>query len=131
MNSIKIVIFSIFFCLVRCTFDRTASISFEKEIVSFNIVKGNKFTTNFVFSNSGNGDLVIKSVDVSCGCVLANYPKYPISPGEKGIITVIYDSNLNGNEGMVSNDILVESNTNPILHKLSISGEVRGLISGK
>ena len=46
----------------------------------------------FTFTNVGNAPLVINQAVASCGCTVPQYSKKPIMPGEKGSITVTFNS---------------------------------------
>lgn len=107
-----------------CEPPKKAEIHFDDDVKKFKVTKGEKFTTEFSFINSGNDSLKILSVNSSCGCTIALYPRYSIPPGHKDKIIVTYDSNTSDGQESVSNNILIESNTTPILHRLSLEGEV-------
>lgn len=109
---------------VSCESARKAEIQFDNDVKTFKVTKGEKFTTEFSFINSGNDSLKILSVNSSCGCTIALYPRYSMPPGHKDKIIVTYDSNTSDGQEFVSNNILIESNTTPMLHKLSLEGEV-------
>ena len=109
---------------ISCNPPQKAGIIFDDDVKKFKITKGEKFTTEFNFINSGDDSLKILSVNSSCGCTVASYPKYSMPPGHKDKITVTYDSNTSEGEEHISNNVLIESNTTPILHKLSVEGEV-------
>ncbi len=47
---------------------------------------------NFVVTNTGNNDLVIKDAETDCGCVTVHLPKSDIKPGKQGNIEVEFDS---------------------------------------
>lgn len=101
-----------------------AEIYFEKTVHDFGPVeyKGNG-TYDFQFTNTGTAPLLISSATSTCGCTVPSYSKVPIAPGEKGVITVKYDT---ARQGTISKSITVTSNAkaNPsvVLH---IKGEVK------
>ena len=68
-------------------------IKFERTVVDFGTFPQDdaQRTCTFTFSNTGNAPLVINYVHTACGCTAADYPKDPISPGGRGVITVTYD----------------------------------------
>lgn len=51
--------------------------------------KGNG-TYKFVFENTGNEPLILSQPKSTCGCVVPEWPKKPILPGENNMITVTY-----------------------------------------
>lgn len=73
------------------------------------INEGQKVEVSFRFRNSGSKPLIIESVQPSCGCTVANYPKEPISPGGEGEITGTFDSH--GREGLQHKELTVKANT--------------------
>ena len=75
--------------------------TFDKMVHDFGSIKeGDKVTTVFNFTNTGNEDLIIVDARGSCGCTVPQYPKNTaIAPGESGEITVSFDSsNKPGNQ---------------------------------
>lgn len=61
----------------------------------------------FFFVNAGSEPLLITSAFSSCGCVVPEFPKQPILPGEKSSIKVRYNTNIVGDFTKV---IVVKSN---------------------
>ncbi len=59
----------------------------------------------FVLTNKSSCSVWIQSVNVSCGCIKANWTKAMIKPEEKGIIDVVYVNS--DNIGPISKKILV------------------------
>ncbi|MGB0395522.1 MAG: DUF1573 domain-containing protein [Flavobacteriaceae bacterium] len=69
-------------------------ISFEMETIDYGeITKGSDGFRTFTFENTGDAPLEIQGVRSSCGCTIPKKPEAPIAPGEKGEITVRYDTN--------------------------------------
>lgn len=101
-----------------------AEIYFEKTEHDFGPVdyRGNG-TYEFQFSNTGTAPLSISNATSTCGCTVPSYPKAPIAPGEKGVITVKYDT---GRQGAIDKWITVTSNakSSPSV-RLHIKGEVK------
>jgi len=85
----------------------------EGEIVSF----------AFRFKNIGDGDLIIRAANGSCGCTVPEWPKDPIKPGGTGIINVTFNSE--GREGMQHKSVTLVSNTIPNTKEINISAEVQ------
>ncbi len=100
--------------------------AFEWDGLEFNfgkIVQGDKVEHTFKFTNVGKVDLIISSVEASCGCTVPKtWPKEPIAPGEGGEIPVVFDSE--GKQGNVSKTISVVANTNPSTNLLKLKGEI-------
>ena len=57
-------------------------LSFEKLSHNFGeIIQGESVSHQFVFTNTGQGDLIISNAKGSCGCTVPEWPRKPISPG--------------------------------------------------
>ncbi|MDB2314268.1 DUF1573 domain-containing protein [Flavobacteriaceae bacterium] len=69
-------------------------INFDMDTIDYGeIVKGSDGGRTFTFENTGDAPLEIQGVRSSCGCTIPKKPEAPIAPGEKGEITVRYDTN--------------------------------------
>lgn len=79
-------------------------------------------TYQFEFTNTSKVVLVLNDVKASCGCTTPEWSREPIKPGEKGKITVKYNTMI---PGPFHKSITVYSNAkvNPIV--LTIQGEVK------
>ncbi len=53
---------------------------------------GEMITRDFVIKNSGDKALVITQLDLSCGCVKAEYPREPLMPGAEAPMTLTLDT---------------------------------------
>lgn len=105
--------------------ENMTEIKFERTVLDFKSVEsGEVVQGSFVFTNEGKYPLVIYEVNTSCGCTVADYPRGEIAPGEKGMISVKYDSE--GSVGMrISKEVTVNANTTPAKTKLKIVADVR------
>ena len=73
--------------------EKYPEITFEKTTVDFGLFDkehGDKVCW-FVFTNTGQKDLLILSANSTCGCTIPEYPKNPIPPGQKDSIKVSYN----------------------------------------
>lgn len=84
-------------------------------------------TCTFEFSNVGKSPLVINYVHTSCGCTDADYPKDPISPGGRGVITVTYDGSTKM-PGRFKKAIQIFSNCKDDLARVFIVGNMTALV---
>ena len=84
---------------------------------------GEKAGVDFIFTNTGGSNLVILSVETSCGCTVPEWDKKPVPPGQKGKIRVVFDSS--GAAGMQNKSIRVISNAKIRETDLMISAEVK------
>ena len=98
-------------------------IVFEKSEIDFGeIIQGEKVSHTFSFTNTGNIPLVISDVSATCGCTVPTWPKEPVLPGEKGEISVVFDSN--GKNGSQMKQVTVLTNAVPSTKVLKLKGEV-------
>lgn len=103
-----------------------ARITFEKTEYDFGkIIEGDAVTFTYEFENTGKSDLVISDVVPGCGCTTAkDWSKKPYRPGEKGKITVTFESE--GRAGTTNKEIDVITNAYPAVAELKLIGEVVG-----
>jgi hypothetical protein len=96
---------------------------FKEETHDFGkIIQGEKVIYPFIFENTGKSDLLISNATASCGCTVADYPKKPLHPGEKGKITISF--NTEGKNGVQAKTITLIANTQPNTKVLTIKAEV-------
>ncbi len=101
-----------------------AIITVDNDIYDFGVVKeGEKVTHVYNFTNTGKAPLILSNVSASCGCTTPEYSKHPINPGEKGSVTVVFDSR--NQVGMQQKIITVMSNADPSRTILQLKGEVK------
>lgn len=107
----------------NATGNGTAQITFvEKEFNFGTVIEGEKVIHNFVFENTGDGNLIISNVKASCGCTVPKWTKEPIKPGATGNIEIKFDSsNRNGKQTKTAK---VYTNTSPNITELVIRCEV-------
>lgn len=75
----------------------------------------------FEFKNTGKEPLVLSDVHSSCGCTTPEWPKVPIKRGEKGKITVKYNTKI---MGPFTKSVYVTSNAQTSRVTLTIKGTV-------
>lgn len=70
-------------------------ISFSETKVEWGTIqeKDGDVSHDFLFMNTGDKPLLIKSVITSCGCTSAEWPKEAYKPGDKGTIRLTYHPN--------------------------------------
>lgn len=99
------------------------AMKFDDTTFKFGTIKqGDKIDHKFKFKNTGNAPLVIKTVDVSCGCTFPSYPFIPIEPGEEGVIEVTFNSE--HKIGRQKPTVTVVTNARPRTVKLYLEGFV-------
>ena len=98
--------------------------TFDKTSHDFGIIsEGEKVTTTFGFTNTGDSDLIIVDARGSCGCTVPEYPKNePIAPGQTGSIVVSFDSS--NKPGIQQKSVTLSANTSSGREMLRIKSNV-------
>ena len=86
------------------------------------VIQGEVLSYTFHFKNVGKSSLLISSVEASCGCTTSIPPKAPIRPGEKGEISITFDSK--HKNGEVTSYLVVTANTYPAQTVLTVNANV-------
>ena len=86
------------------------------------IIRGEKVSQSFKFTNVGDADLVISKVSTSCGCTVSKYPKDPVKPGETEYIEATFDST--HKKGFQNKTITIMANTEPNRTTLRVKAQV-------
>lgn len=86
------------------------------------VPEGPKATYEFEFTNSGNAPLIIEKAQAGCGCTTPDWPKEPVLPGQKGKISVTY--NTQGRIGPFTKNVTITSNADTPSKQIFIKGEV-------
>ena len=99
-----------------------AQINFKSETIDYGTIDRNSDgKRDFVFTNTGNTPLIITSAQGSCGCTVPTYPKEPIAPGAKGVISVKYATD---RVGAFSKTVTLSTNATTPKTVLTIKGNV-------
>lgn len=102
---------------------KLARMSFDTTVHSFGKIReGEVVEYAFEFTNTGKVALLVSDANTSCGCTVAEVPREPIAPGEKGRIVARFDSK--GRVGMQRKFIDVKANTYPSSVQLIMQGDV-------
>lgn len=56
------------------------------------IPQGTPVKHEFTITNSGTEPLLIEKINSTCECIVVEWPKEPIKPGESSVITAKYDA---------------------------------------
>ena len=59
---------------------------------------------SYIFTNTGKGDLQIRSAQASCGCTSPNWSKDPIPPGGTGFVDAKFNSTDRGGPDGIANE---------------------------
>ncbi len=98
-------------------------ISFEKITHDFGkIIHGESVIYNYKFTNTGKSNLIIYSVEASCGCTTTSPPQEPIKPGESSEIRLKFDSK--SKSGDITNHLVVYANTYPASTVLTMHAKI-------
>ena len=98
-------------------------ILFDNILYNFGkVIQGEQLSYTFHFKNVGKSKLIIADVHASCGCTSSIPPKAPIMPGEKGEITITFDSKYKSGE--VASYLTVTANTYPAQTILTVTANV-------
>lgn len=104
--------------------ENAAIITLDNDVYEFGVIKeGERVKHVYGFTNTGKSPLILSNVSASCGCTTPEYSKHPINPGEKGSVTVVFDSQ--NQVGMQQKIITILSNAVPSRTILQLKGEVK------
>lgn len=101
-----------------------AVITWEKSTHDFgDVFQGDKVEHTFRFTNTGNKDLVITNIEVTCGCTTPKgWPRDPIAPGASGELTVAFNSA--GKIGKQNKVITITSNSVGTINQVMFTASV-------
>lgn len=101
-----------------------AKFSWENQIHDFGTISQKQEVSHtFVFTNKGPANLVIADAKGSCGCTVADFPKLPIAPGQKGKIAVSF--NPKGKQGMQTKVVTLKANTKSGSERIVIKANIK------
>lgn len=100
-----------------------AKLSFEIEKYDFGKVNEGEIVYHvFEFENVGKVPLLIRDVRSTCGCTVPEWPETPVAPGERGSISVKFDTTNKYSEQ--SKPIIITANTYPATTRVYLYGYV-------
>lgn len=105
--------------------EKYPEITFDKTTIDFGLfdrAHGDK-TCWFVFTNTGDKELLILSANSTCGCTVPDYPKTAILPGQKDSIKVTYSGSTR-RVGTMKKTIAITTNCKVNSAYLYIQGEM-------
>lgn len=105
--------------------EKYPEITFEKTTHDFGLfdrAHGDKVCW-FVFTNTGNRELLILSANSTCGCTVPEYPKTAVMPGMKDSIKVSYNGSTR-RVGVMKKTISLTTNCKKNTAYLYIMGEM-------
>jgi hypothetical protein len=102
----------------------STSVAFSESDFKFGkIKKGDKVEHVYEVTNTGTNPLVISEVKPACGCTVPDYTKDPILPGQKGKITLKFDST--NFDGQVTKQAEVFANVEKSPIMLTFSADIQ------
>jgi len=101
-----------------------AKIEFSEEEYDFKTInEGEVVAHTYKFKNVGGTDLIISSINASCGCTAAKWDNKPVAPGAESQVEVEFDSK--GRQGSQYKTVTITANTEQRRHELKITGWVK------
>lgn len=99
------------------------SMKFNESVYDFGQIslKKGKVSHEFMFTNSGDKNLVITDARADCGCTRPEYSEAPVAPGKSGTVKVTFAP---AAKGHFSKKVTITNNGNPRKVRLIIKGEV-------
>jgi len=99
--------------------DNKPVIIFDTLIHDFGtIIEGERVVCYFDYRNEGGSDLIITSVEASCGCTTPDWSKEPLVSGEKETLAIIFDAS--GRSGEQHKLVTVRTNASNQVVQLTI-----------
>ena len=80
----------------------------------------------FDYGNEGGEDLLITTVEATCGCTTPNWSREPLGPGEKETLEIIFDTS--GRSGEQRKLVTVKSNASNQVVQLTIRAKVNNSV---
>ncbi len=90
------------------------------------IIEGERVVCYFDYRNGGGEDLLITSVEATCGCTTPDWSREPLKPGEKGSLEIIFDAS--GRSGAQRKVVTVNSNATNQLVRLTLRANVNNSV---
>jgi len=87
------------------------------------IKKGDQKEHTYEITNTGENPLIISQVKPGCGCTVPDYTKEPILPGQKGKITLKFDST--NFDGLVNKQAEVYANVEKSPIMITFSADIQ------
>ncbi len=99
-----------------------ARMSFNESVYDFGQIslKKGKVSHEFVFTNTGDKNLVITNARADCGCTRPEYSDAPVAPGKTGTVKVTFAP---AGKGHFSKKVTITNNGNPRQVRLVVKGE--------
>jgi hypothetical protein len=86
------------------------------------IIEGEKVVCYFDYENTGNADLVIRSVETTCGCTTPGWSTEPLEPGARKSMQIIFDAT--GRKGQQRKVVTVKTNASNSEVKITLKANI-------
>ena len=91
---------------------------------NFGSVKQGKIVKiEYYFENTGTAPLLISTIELTCGCTIADFPHYPIKQGETGMILLTFNTKEKYDKQDRTIDVISNASNSPT--KLRFIGEIK------
>lgn len=90
------------------------------------IIEGERVVCYFDYQNLGGEDLLITSVETTCGCTAPTWSRKPLGPGEKESMKVFFDTS--GRRGEQRKLVTINSNASNGVIKLTIRARINNSV---
>ena len=91
------------------------------------IIEGEMVVCYFDYENSGEREMVIKSVETTCGCTTPDWNREPLKQGEKERLKIIFDAK--GRSGAQRKVVTVTSNASNSPLRLTIRANINSNVN--
>jgi len=86
------------------------------------IIEGERVVCYFDYTNGGGTELVVTSVEATCGCTTPGWSSEPLNPGERESLELIFDAS--GRSGVQRKVVTIQSNASNQLIELTIKANI-------
>lgn len=119
-----LLLIAVMSCLVIQAKKPQAKIEFAEKTFDFSTIADTAPVSHtFVFTNTGDGNLVITDATADCGCTKPEFSETPVAPGKTGKVKVTFNPRYR--YGPFSKVITVRSNASNRKATLKITGVVK------
>lgn len=114
---------TVFFLLLGIAAFAQPHLQLTESKKNFGFVKrGTVVTTTFEITNTGTSPLLITEAEVACSCTSVDFPKQPVLPAQKIVVTITF--NTTTVYGRQDRTVLLKSNDPKGPHKLRFKATV-------
>lgn len=90
------------------------------------IIEGEMVVCYFEYVNGGQSDLILKSVEASCGCTSPDWSREPLRPGGKAYLKIVFDAT--GRSGAQRKIVTVSSNASNSVVYLTLKANINNSV---